>query len=134
MPGDQLGQHAGERVDLMAAELGPRGQPGRLVGEDALEPEHEGVFDLPLGRGGAPASFELGQGRIQRAAAGAPLGEHVVGVLARVEERFAGPGLRPEGGRRQGVRFLRRYRRMAHRFLHGYSAAALSCFPENVRE
>src|SRR5581483_12461325 len=34
--GDQLGEHPGERVHLVAAELRAGGEVGRLLGEDAL--------------------------------------------------------------------------------------------------
>ena len=44
---DQLGQHPGERVDLVAAKLRPRGEVRRLLGEHAFEPEHQAIFDLP---------------------------------------------------------------------------------------
>ena len=125
MAGDQLSEHARERVDLVTPELCPGGKPRRLVGQRALEPEHQGVFDLPLGRRRTPAGAHLGESGIERPPACAPLGEHLDGLFARVEERFAGPGLRPEGGRRQGVRSLRLDSRMAYRFLHGRSAAAL---------
>ena len=46
--GDQLGEHPGERVDLMAAQLGAGGEMRRLLREDAFEPEQEGVAHLPL--------------------------------------------------------------------------------------
>src|SRR5918999_350630 len=49
--GDQLGEHAGERVDLVAAELGARRRARGLLGEDALEAEHEPVPHLPAGGG-----------------------------------------------------------------------------------
>jgi hypothetical protein len=46
--GDQLGQHPGERVDLVAAELGAGREARRSVGKNALEPEHQRVAPLPL--------------------------------------------------------------------------------------
>ena len=57
--GDQLGEHPGERVHLVAAQLGAGGEVRRLLGEHALEPEHERVAHLPLGRGRlvSPASI-----------------------------------------------------------------------------
>ena len=54
--GDQLGEHPGERVDLVAAQLGARGEARRLLGQHPLEPEHQRVPHLPLGR-------RLGRGR-----------------------------------------------------------------------
>ena len=46
--GDQLGEHPGERVHLVAAQLGAGGESRRLLGEDAVEAEHERVADAPL--------------------------------------------------------------------------------------
>ena len=46
--GDQLGEHPRQRVDLMAAELSTRGEPGGPLAEHALEPEHQRVADLPV--------------------------------------------------------------------------------------
>ena len=45
--GDELGEHARERVDLMAPELRARGEVRRLLGEHALQPEHQREVDLP---------------------------------------------------------------------------------------
>ena len=45
--GDQLREHPGERVDLVAAELGARRGARAVLGQDALEPEHEAVAHLP---------------------------------------------------------------------------------------
>ncbi len=47
---DQLGEHPGERVHLMTAQLGAGGEAGRALGEHALEPEHQRVANLPLAR------------------------------------------------------------------------------------
>ena len=47
--GDQLGEHPGERVDLVAAQLGAGGEPRRLLGQHALEAEEQGIPHLPLG-------------------------------------------------------------------------------------
>ena len=49
--GDQLGEHSGQRVDLVAAQLGAGGEARRMLGDDALEAEHERVARLPLRRG-----------------------------------------------------------------------------------
>ena len=46
---DQLGEHAGERIDLVAAQLGAGGEVRFLLGEHPLETEHEAVLDLPAG-------------------------------------------------------------------------------------
>ena len=86
VPGDQLGEHPGERVDLVAAELGAGGEPRRPVGQHALEAEHERVVHLPLGRRGAPARVHLEERGVERPPAGMTFGEHVCGVFAGVEE------------------------------------------------
>ena len=46
---DQLGEHAGERVDLVAAQLGAGCEVRFVLGEHAFEPEHEAVPDFPAG-------------------------------------------------------------------------------------
>src|SRR5689334_19505768 len=38
---DQLGQHPGERIDLVAAELGAGREVGRALRKDALQPEEK---------------------------------------------------------------------------------------------
>src|SRR5574337_1194250 len=47
--GDELGEHAGEGVDLMAPELGAAGGVRGALRQDALESEHEAVAHLPAG-------------------------------------------------------------------------------------
>ena len=89
VPGDELGEHPGERVDLVPAELGPGGEPRRPVGQHALEAEHERVVHLPLGRRGAPARVHLEERGIERPPACDAFGEHVCGVLAGMEEGLA---------------------------------------------
>ena len=46
--GDQLGEHPGERIHLVAAKLGSGGEVRRLLGEHALEAEHQRVAHLPF--------------------------------------------------------------------------------------
>jgi hypothetical protein len=48
--GDQLGEHAGERIHLMAAKLGTRLEDRRPRAQDTLETEHEAVAHLPARR------------------------------------------------------------------------------------
>ena len=86
VPGDQLGQHPGERVDLVAAQLRSRREPGRAVRQHALEAEHERVVHLPLGRRGAPAGVHLEECSVERTPACVALGEHVSGAFAGVED------------------------------------------------
>ena len=95
---DQLGQHAGERVDLVAAQLGARGELRRALAEHALEAEHQGVAHLPVVRGLPRAGLDLGERVVERAAAGGPGRERVRRILVRVEEGLSGPGFGAEGG------------------------------------
>src|SRR5205085_9136525 len=90
--GDELREHAGERVDLVAPQLWSGGEVRRAVAEDALEPEHEPVAHLPALRGLARAGLELGQGVVERASARGAGGENLLGVLPVVQERLACPG------------------------------------------
>ena len=67
--GDQLGQHPGERVDLVAAQLGAgRELPARRR-EHALEAEHEAVADPPARRRRRGAGVDLGERVVERRAA-----------------------------------------------------------------
>jgi hypothetical protein len=91
--GDQLGEHPRERVDLVAAKLGPRSQAGRLFGEDALEAEHERESHLPLGGGLVAAGLDLGGRFVERVAPRRAGREHLSRLLAVVEEGLAGPVL-----------------------------------------
>ena len=59
--GDQLGEHPGERVDLMPSQLRTRRGGGRLRGEDPLEPEHQPEADLPARRRSRASRVELGE-------------------------------------------------------------------------
>src|SRR5207247_11201315 len=43
---DQLGKHPGERVDLLAAELGARGEAGSRLAETAFGPKQPRVAGL----------------------------------------------------------------------------------------
>jgi len=47
--GDEFGEHAGERIDLVASQLGAGSEVRLLLGEHALEAEHQAVLDLPAG-------------------------------------------------------------------------------------
>ncbi len=63
----ELGEHSGERVDLMPAELGlARGELRSCFDEHALEAEHQAVLDLPGVRGGAQPLADLGQRLVER--------------------------------------------------------------------
>ena len=119
---DELGEHPGQRVDLVAAELGPRREPRRAVVDDALEPEHERVAHLPLGRRGAQARLHLGERVVERTPPGTAGRQHVGGVLVLLEEGLARPGLGAERGSRQAAHSLRLVGRVRECLLHGRSA------------
>ncbi len=105
--GDHLGQHPGERVDLVAAQLRARGEARRLPGQDPLEPEHQCVADLPaVGRLGRTC-VHLGERIVERPPPGGPGGEYEVGVFLRVEKRFPGPGFGAESGGAEAVNLRR---------------------------
>jgi hypothetical protein len=86
----------------MAPELRPRLQVRWVLAQHALEPEHERVPDLPVGRGRGVAGLDLRERVVERAAPGRPRREHGLGILVRVQERLAGPGFRPVGVFNQG--------------------------------
>jgi len=94
---DQLREHPGERVDLVAAEE-RAGRGARLgLGEHAFKAQQEAEADLPLRRRSLPAGVDLRDRLVERASAGCPLGEHLVQVLALAKERLARPRFRAEG-------------------------------------
>ena len=87
--GHQLGQGAGERVDLVRVELGAVAQRRRLVGEQALEAEQQREVPAPLDRGVLGAGVDLAQRGVERAAAGGA-GRQRLGPLAVEQEGLAG--------------------------------------------
>ena len=114
--GDQLGQHPGERVDLVLAELGSGGGRGRLRGEDALEAEQEAEADLPAGGRRRAAGLDLGERLVERCAACGPGREHLGGLLAGVEERLACPFLCAARVGLEAIQRVRRFCRLKYRF------------------
>ena len=104
---DQLGQHPRERVDLVPAQLGARGEAGRTLAEHALEPEHERVADLPAVGRLLRAGLQLGERVVERPAAGGAFRERFGWVFVRVEKRFSCPGFCTECGGAEAVRSLR---------------------------
>ena len=87
--GHQLGQGAGERVDLVRVEFRAVAQLRRFVGEQALEPEQQREVAAPLDRGVLGAVVDLGQRGVEGAAAGGAGGERL-GPLAVEQEGLAG--------------------------------------------
>jgi hypothetical protein len=118
VPRDQLGQHSGERVDLVAAELGAGGEPRRTVGQLPFEAEHERVADLPGGRGRSPAGLHLLERVVERATARAALRKRLGRFFVWPEEGLARPlfGALSRGG--QAVRFHPRKGPLVYRFVH----------------
>ena len=87
--GEQRDQRARQRVDLVGVERGAVGQVRLVLGEQALEPEHQRVLAAPLDRGLVAAGRRSRRAR-RRARAGARCpGPARVGVLALVHERLA---------------------------------------------
>src|SRR4051812_50174646 len=67
--GDELGEHPGERVDLVAAGRRAGGCARLRLCVHAVRPEEEGVTGPPLRRGGVSSRVPLGACLVQRAAA-----------------------------------------------------------------
>src|SRR6185437_3151629 len=108
--GDQLGEHPGERVDLVAAKLGSGRKPWRALAEHALEAEHERIADLPLVGRLARARLDLGQRVVERASARRVWRKRNSRILIRMEKGLTGPGFGSEGGGSEAGRSLQRQR------------------------
>ncbi len=118
---DQLCEHAREGVDLVTAELGPGRGANRILGQDTLEPQHEPVAHLPAGRRrGQPGGHLLERVAECRTAGGARC-EGDLGLLARSQERLAGPRLRASSCRGQVLWCVRRQGRGSRCFVHARS-------------
>src|SRR5262249_14954155 len=89
--GDELGEHARERVDLVPAQRRPGGEVRLGIGQDALQTEQQAVAHLPGRRRRLPTGRDLREGVVESAASGASRRERLGGVLALAEERLAGP-------------------------------------------
>ena len=120
--GDELGEHPGERVDLVSPKLRPGSKVRPFLGEHALEPEHEAVLHLPRGCGRPPAGVDLGNRIVERAASRRSGCQNLGRILALSEQGLASPGFRSEGGGRKTVRCLRRCGRLLCDLLHVRSA------------
>ncbi len=87
--GHQLGQRAGERVDLVRGQLGAVAQGRRLDREEALEPEQHRVIAAPLDRGMLGPGGQLLQRGVERLPPGGA-GSERLGPLAVEQEGLTG--------------------------------------------
>jgi hypothetical protein len=119
--GDELRQHARERVDLVSSQLGSRCGSYRIPSQDTFEPEHEAVAHLPAGRGlGEPGRY-LFEGMVECGSACGTGRERDGGFLPVVQERLAEPRLGSAGGLDQIRLGVRRQRRRGLCFVHARS-------------
>ncbi len=129
--GDELGEHPGQSINLMAAELGSRRGARQILGQDPLQPEHEPVAHLPARRGLGQPGLHLLQRVVERGSAGGAGRERYGGILVRGQERLAEPRFGTAGRRAQILRCVRRQRRGSRRFVHMRSTY---CWCRSFRE
>ena len=84
--GQQRGQRARERVDLVGGQDRSVGKVRFVLGQQALEPEQQRELAPPLDRGLVGAVVELGQGSVERRPAGAAGSKGVFERFAVVDE------------------------------------------------
>ena len=108
---DQLGEHARERVHLVAPELGPGRGAHRVLRQHPLEPEHEPVAHLPPRRGLLEAGRHLLEGVVEGRTTRRVGSESDVDLFALVDEWLAEPGLGSTCGLGQIKLGFRRQRR-----------------------
>ena len=84
--GQQRGQRAGERIDLVGVEQRAVGQARLVVAEHPLEPEQQRVAPAPSRRGHLGAGVDLAQRVLQRTPPGGARAERDGGVFAVVNE------------------------------------------------
>ena len=87
--GEQRGQRARQRVDLVGREHGAVDELRLLLGQQPLEPEQQRVVPAPLDRGLVRSRVQLGQRGVERAPARRPGREGVFERLALVYVAFA---------------------------------------------
>ena len=87
--GEQRRQRAGQGVDLMRVQRRAVGELGLVVGEHALEAEHERVAPPPARRGDLLAGVDLPQRGVERAAPGGSGRERVLRGFTCVHEGLA---------------------------------------------
>ena len=98
--GQQRGQRARQRVDLVGGQHGAVDEVGLLLGEQPLQAEQQRELAPPLDRGRLVAGVDLGQRSVERAAAGGPGGQGLLERFAFVDEALA----RQQLGARDRVR------------------------------
>ena len=87
--GDQRGQRARQRVDLVGGQHGAVGEVRLLLGQQALEPEQQRELPTPVDRRQRRAGVQLRQGSVERPAPCRPRGQGVLERLAFVNEALA---------------------------------------------
>jgi hypothetical protein len=87
--GQQRRQRARQRVHLVGVQRRAVGELGLVLGEDALEAEHEGVVPSPFRRRLLGARVDLLQRGVERAPASRARADRVLDGLAGVHEGFA---------------------------------------------
>ncbi|CAA9485218.1 MAG: hypothetical protein AVDCRST_MAG53-942 [uncultured Solirubrobacteraceae bacterium] len=87
--GEQRGERARQRVDLVRVQRRAVGEHDLLVGEHPLEAEHERVAPAPFRGGDGQALLQLRERTVQRPAAGTAGGERRSGLLPGVQEELA---------------------------------------------
>ena len=102
--GEQRGQRAGQRVDLVRGEHRAVHERRLVLGEQAVEAQQQRVAAAPVGRGDLGAPVELEQRVVERAPPRGAGREGGRGILAFEHEGFAGERCRPlqVGGRWNG--------------------------------
>jgi hypothetical protein len=91
--GEQRGQRARQRVDLVRVEQRALGELRLVVVEHALEAHHQRELAAPLRRGLLGAGLELGHRGVERAASRRARGERRLRILSGQHEGLAGEGL-----------------------------------------
>ena len=102
--GDERREHAGQRVHLVATQLGSGLQQRRLAREHALQAEHEREANPPLVGRLVVARVDLGDRFVQGLAPRGAGGEHLGRLLVRPQQGLTGPASGALGIRRQARR------------------------------
>jgi hypothetical protein len=92
---EERGERARERVDLVGGEDRAVDERRLVLAQQALEPEQERPVAAPADRRAVRAGLELGEGGVERLAAGAAGGERGGDVLTLEHEGLSGEGLDP---------------------------------------